>query len=148
MQPPASIKLSPGVPFACCLTVSPMSRKGVPASENDRLALCVFYCSARSSIAKGSRTLLEALRHLPLDVLDRSEFSIVGRPQDAKIAAQVRAAAENSSHLHFRETVRHSDALALIQEPDVMVCASSDETGRLTLIEAMPLGKAILMHQK
>lgn len=93
---------------------------------------------------KGQQTLLEALRHLPLDVLDRSEFLIVGRSHDAKLAAQVRAAAENSPHLHVRETVAHQDALALIQEADVMLCTSSDETGPLILIEAMALGKAIL----
>jgi len=93
---------------------------------------------------KGQQTLLEALRQLPPDVLDRSEFFVVGRPHDAKLAAEVRAAAETSSHLCFRETVAHGDALALIQEADVMVCASWDETGPLTLIEAMALGKAIL----
>ena len=93
---------------------------------------------------KGQQTLLEALRYLPRDVFDGSEFLIVGRPHDAKLAATIRAVAETSSHLHFRETVAHNDALALIQETDVMLCASSDETGPLTLIEAMALGKAIL----
>ena len=93
---------------------------------------------------KGQKTLLEALGYLPPDVLDRSEFLIVGRPHDAKLAAEVKAAAEISPHLYFRETVAHRDALALIQEADVMICASWDETGPLTLIEAMALGKAIL----
>ncbi|MBO0694595.1 MAG: glycosyltransferase, partial [Verrucomicrobia bacterium] len=58
---------------------------------------------------KGQSTLLEALRHLPLDVLDRSEFLIVGRPHDAKVVAEVRAAAENSAYLQYRETVAHQD---------------------------------------
>jgi GT2 family glycosyltransferase/glycosyltransferase involved in cell wall biosynthesis len=93
---------------------------------------------------KGQQTLLQAVRCLPPDVLDRSEFLIVGRPNDAKLAADVRRAAEGSPHIRFRETVAHNDALALIQETDVMLCASSDETGPLTLIEAMALGKPIL----
>ena len=93
---------------------------------------------------KGQKILLEALRHLPREMLNRSEFLIVGRPQDVKLAAEVRAAAESSSHLRFRETVTHSDALALIREAHVMICASWDETGPLTLIEAMAMGKAIL----
>jgi len=93
---------------------------------------------------KGQQTLLEAVRRLPPDVLDRSEFLIVGRPNDAKLAADVRTAAEASPHIRFRETVGHNDALVLIQETDVMLCASWDETGPLTLIEAMALGKAIL----
>ena len=93
---------------------------------------------------KGQQTLLEAVRRLSPDVLDRSEFLIVGRPHDAKVAAEVRTAAEASPHIRFRETVAHNDAITLIQETDVMLCASSDETGPLTLIEAMALGKAIL----
>ena len=93
---------------------------------------------------KGQQTLLEAVRRLPPDVLDRSEFLIVGRPNDAKLAADVRSAAEASPHIRYRETVAHNDALALIRETDVMLCASSDETGPLTLIEAMALGKAVL----
>ena len=40
---------------------------------------------------KGQQTLLEAVRRLPPDVLDRSEFLIVGRPNDAKLAADVRS---------------------------------------------------------
>jgi Glycosyltransferase len=93
---------------------------------------------------KGQKTLLGALHHLSPDVLDRSEFLIVGRSHDAKLAAEIRAAAESSSHLRFHEAVTHSDALALIREADVMVCASWDETGPLTMIEAMALGKPIL----
>jgi GT2 family glycosyltransferase/glycosyltransferase involved in cell wall biosynthesis len=93
---------------------------------------------------KGQQALLEALRHLPPDVLDRSQFLIVGRAHDAKLAADIRAAAKTSSHLCFREAVAHSDALALIQESDVILCTSWDETGPLTLIEAMARGKAIL----
>src|SRR5262249_16204978 len=93
---------------------------------------------------KRQKILLEALRHLPKKMLNRSEFLIVGRPQDAKLAAEIRAAAEISSHLRFRETVTHSDALELVREAHVMVCASWDETGPLTLIEAMALAKAIL----
>ncbi len=41
-------------------------------------------------------------------------------------------------------TVTHSDAIALIREADVMICVSLDETGPLTLIEAMALRKAVL----
>jgi len=93
---------------------------------------------------KGQQTLLEALRYLPLDVLECCKFLIVGRPHDAKFAAQVRAAAENSAHLQYRETVGHQNALGLIEETDVMLCTSFDETGPLVLIEAMALGKTIL----
>jgi GT2 family glycosyltransferase/glycosyltransferase involved in cell wall biosynthesis len=114
------------------------------SSQEPRVGRLRFLLLGTIEHRKGQPTLLEALRYLPLDVLDRSEFLIVGRPHDAKLAAQVRAAAENSAHLQYHETVGHQDALALIQETDVMLCASSDETGPLILIEAMALGKPIL----
>jgi len=118
--------------------------QGLAAEREPRVGPLRFLLLGTIEHRKGQQTLLEALRHVPSDVLDRSEFLIVGRPHDAKLAAEVRAAAESSSHLHFRETVAHRDALGLIREADVMVCASWDETGPLCLIEAMALGKAIL----
>jgi glycosyltransferase involved in cell wall biosynthesis/GT2 family glycosyltransferase len=91
---------------------------------------------------KGQETLLRALDRLPRPILEQTLFQIVGRPHDVKIAAQVRAA--KSSYLHFSESISHEEAMALIGQADVMICASRDETGPLTLIEAMVFGKPIL----
>jgi GT2 family glycosyltransferase/glycosyltransferase involved in cell wall biosynthesis len=93
---------------------------------------------------KGQQTFLEALRRLPADVLGGSEFLIVGRPLDARIAAEIRGAEETFPSLVYRESVSHADALGLIGGVDVMVCASWEETGPLTLIEGLALGKALL----
>ena len=115
----------------------------MPASENDRSGPLRFLLLGTIEHRKGQRTLLEALRHLPLDVLDRSEFLIVGRPHDAKLAAESEPL--RKIHLTF-SFAKQSDITkhSLIQETDVMLCTSSDETGPLTLIEAMALGKPIL----
>ena len=93
---------------------------------------------------KGQEIFLEALRKLPRNVLERAHFQIVGRPNDLKITKQIEAAAAACSSLIVRSYVTHDDALALIQDADVMISASWDETGPLTLIEGMALGKAIL----
>ena len=93
---------------------------------------------------KGQQTFLEALRRLPADVLDACEFLIVGRPHDAKLADEIRRAAKNFTALVYEESVPHAEALGLIGGVDVMVCASWEETGPLTLIEGLALGKAIL----
>ena len=93
---------------------------------------------------KGQHTFVRAVRQLPRDVRERSEFLIVGRPHDAHLAEEVRAAAKSVSHLHYQESIPHANAMALIDGADVMVCASCDETGPLTLIEGMALGKPIL----
>jgi glycosyltransferase involved in cell wall biosynthesis len=118
--------------------------RGRSSGQERRVGPLRFLLLGTIEHRKGQQTLLEAVRRLPPDVLDRSEFLIVGRPQDAKLAADVRTSAEASPHIRFREAVGHNDALVLIQETDVMLCASWDETGPLTLIEAMALGKAIL----
>jgi glycosyltransferase involved in cell wall biosynthesis len=93
---------------------------------------------------KGQQTFVRAVRQLPRDVRERSEFLIVGRPHDAHLAEEVRAAAKSVSHLRYQESIPHANAIALIHGADVMVCASCDETGPLTLIEGMALGKPIL----
>ncbi|PYK70574.1 MAG: hypothetical protein DME44_10800 [Verrucomicrobia bacterium] len=93
---------------------------------------------------KGQQTFVRAVRQLPHDVRERSEFLIVGRPHDTHLAEEVRAAAKSVSHLHYQESIPHANAMALIHNADVMVCASCDETGPLTLIEGMALGKPIL----
>jgi glycosyltransferase involved in cell wall biosynthesis len=54
------------------------------------------------------------------------------------------AAASKTSYLTYGESVSPEEALALIRDADVIVCASWDETGPLILMEALALGKAIL----
>ena len=93
---------------------------------------------------KGQQTFLEALRRLPAEVLNVCEFLIVGRPHDATLADEIRRAAKNFTALVYEESVSHAEALGLIGEVDVMACASWEETGPLTLIEGLALGKAIL----
>ena len=93
---------------------------------------------------KGQQTFVRAVRELPRDVREGSEFLIVGRPHDARLAEEVRAAAKSVSHLHYKESMPHANAMELIRGADVMVCTSRDETGPLTLIEGMALGKPIL----
>jgi GT2 family glycosyltransferase/glycosyltransferase involved in cell wall biosynthesis len=93
---------------------------------------------------KGQEVFLEALRKLPQNVLAKAQFQIVGRPNDLKITREIEAAAAACSFLTFRRCVTHDDALGLIRDADVMVSSSWDETGPLTLIEGMALGKAVL----
>jgi O-antigen biosynthesis protein len=93
---------------------------------------------------KGQEVFLEALQKLPGNVLERAHFYIVGRPNDLKITRQIEAAAAACPSLNFRSYVTHDDALILIRDADVMVSASWDETGPLTLMEGMAMGKAIL----
>lgn len=93
---------------------------------------------------KGQQVFLEALKNLPEDVLKNAHFQIVGRPHDPAITSEVIAAAQDSPYLTYGEGVSPAEALALIGDTDVMVCASWDETGPLILMEALALGKVVL----
>jgi GT2 family glycosyltransferase/glycosyltransferase involved in cell wall biosynthesis len=117
---------------------------GLPLAPKRRAGPLRFLLLGTIEHRKGQQTLLEALRQLSPEVLDRCEFFIVGRSNDTKLAAEIRAATETLSHLRFYEALPHDQALGLINDADVMICASLDETGPLTLIEAMALGKTIV----
>ena len=93
---------------------------------------------------KGQQLLLEALRNLSDDVLQKARFRIVGRAHDPAITEEIKRAGQKSSYLSYEDGVSPDAALALIRDTDVMLCASWDETGPLILMEALALGKPIL----
>ena len=93
---------------------------------------------------KGQQLLLEALRKLSDDVLQKTRFRIVGRAHDPAITEEIKRAGQKSSYLSYEDGVSPDAALALIRDTDVMLCASWDETGPLILMEALALGKPIL----
>jgi glycosyltransferase involved in cell wall biosynthesis len=93
---------------------------------------------------KGQLVVLKALQQLPADVRGRIQFDIVGRPHDVAIADKIRAAADGVDYLTYREGVSPEEAHALIAETDVVVSASTDETGPIILMEALAYGKPIL----
>ena len=93
---------------------------------------------------KGQRVFLKALRALPDEVRERAEFQIIGRPHDSAIASEIKEAAQKYGQLSYRESLTHEEALAAIQNSDVMISASWDETGPLILMEALALGKPIV----
>jgi len=93
---------------------------------------------------KGQQLLLEALRKLSDEVLQKTRFRIVGRAHDPAITEEIKRAGQKSSYLSYEDGVSPDAALALIRDIDVMLCASWDETGPLILMEALALGKPIL----
>ena len=93
---------------------------------------------------KGQQLLLEALRKLSDEVLQKTRFRIVGRAHDPAITEEIKRAGQKSSYLSYEDGVSPDAALALIRDTDVMLCASWDETGPLILMEALALGKPIL----
>ncbi len=93
---------------------------------------------------KGQKVFLEAWSQLSDVVRQKARCEVVGRPHDAALAEEIRAAAAADPSLTYRESVTHSEALALIRAADVMLSTSWDETGPLISIEALALGTPIL----
>jgi glycosyltransferase involved in cell wall biosynthesis len=61
-----------------------------------------------------------------------------------EFAGKVAKAAEGLKNLSIDNEVSHADALDLLRQCHVLVCASRDEAMPMTIMEAMSLGKAII----
>lgn len=82
---------------------------------------------------KGQRTVLEAIRRLPVNV--RPNYLLIGEgPQREQLEEE---AASLSSPVHFTGSVSHSDVFSYLKSTDVMALPSTDEAFGLAYIEAM-----------
>jgi glycosyltransferase involved in cell wall biosynthesis len=93
---------------------------------------------------KGQDVFVEAVRQLRPEVQSKTEFKIVGRMMVPEFAAKVANAATGLKNLSLDTEVSHADALELLRQCDVLVCASRDEAMPMTIMEAMSLGKVIV----
>jgi O-antigen biosynthesis protein len=93
---------------------------------------------------KGQDIFVEAVRYLPAESQDLTEFKIVGRMMVPEFAVKVAQAAKGLKNLSIDDEVSHADALDLLRQCHVLVCASRDEAMPMTIMEAMSLGKAII----
>lgn len=94
---------------------------------------------------KGQLVLLEALKQLPREQLSGAEFKIVGRAHESEIAQEIAQAAKGSAWLTLVDSaVSSQEAANMIAAADVIISASSDETGPFVLMEGAALGKALL----
>ena len=125
-------------------------RSGIPdiAMATERRSMNVdrlrFVLLGSLEPRKGQDIFVEALQQLPPDLQSRAEFKIVGRVMASEFAAKVSAAAQGMKGLSIDSEVSHAEALEVLRQSDVLVCASRDEAMPMTMIEAMSLGKAII----
>lgn len=93
---------------------------------------------------KGQDVLLEAVAQLPEEAKARSRFRIAGRELDQPFSQALRERAAQFNNIQLLGALNHDEALRLLTQTDVLVCASRDETMPIVLLEAMSLGKAII----
>lgn len=95
---------------------------------------------------KGQDLLVEAVRRLPKNILDRIEVCFVGRDDDpvrTEYVAQLKRRAAGFP-IQFCGEVLRDEALARMAASDIFVCTSTEETGPLVVYEAMALGKPVV----
>src|SRR3954452_7941307 len=69
---------------------------------------------------------------------------MAGRVLDAAFYAELQSAVARFPEVKLIDAVDHAGALRLLNEADVLVLPSRDETMRIAILEAMGLGKAVI----
>lgn len=93
---------------------------------------------------KGQDVLLEAVGKLEPALRARCRFKMAGRALDPEFHRRLRAASAAFPEVEMISAVNHDEALRLLNETDVLVLPSRDETIPIALVEALALRKAVI----
>ena len=96
---------------------------------------------------KGQDVLLESIAMLPDDIRSQFEVYLVGRALEQTYYRALAKRFKNLKNVHFVGEVNHPTALAYLQAADVFALPSRDEVLPLILLEAMALGKGIVVSR-
>ena len=110
-----------------------------PASEKMR-----FLTLGSFEARKGQDVLAEAIQKLDAATRARCEFKMAGRVLDEQFYFDLKKAVAGFPEIELIDALEHSDALRLLNETDVLVLPSRDETMPIAILEAMSLGKAVI----
>ena len=93
---------------------------------------------------KGQDVLLEAIHRLEPATRQRCVFRMAGRVLDAEFYDALKKRGADLDQVELIDALDHASALALLNETDVVVLPSRDETMPIVILEAMGLGKAVI----
>jgi glycosyltransferase involved in cell wall biosynthesis len=91
--------------------------------------------------------LLESIAMLPNDIRSRIEVFLVGRVLEQAYYQALAKRFKDLKNVHFIGEVNHPTALAYLHAADVFALPSRDEVLPLILLEAMALGKGIVVSR-
>jgi GT2 family glycosyltransferase/glycosyltransferase involved in cell wall biosynthesis len=111
------------------------------ASESERIR---FLTLGSFEPRKGQDILAEAIARLDPATLERCSFKLAGRVLDKAFYAELRSAVGGFPQVELIEALDHSSALTLLNETDIVVLPSRDETMPIVILEAMGLSKAVI----
>lgn len=113
----------------------------LPAAPGDRLR---FLTLGSFEPRKGQDILAEAIARLDRATRERCHFKMAGRVLDEAFYGQLQNAVAGLNEVELIDALDHADALKLLNETDVLVLPSRDETMPIAILEAMGLGKAVI----
>ena len=93
---------------------------------------------------KGQDVLADAIGKLDDATRARCRFKMAGRVLDEQFYFELQTASAGFPEVELIDALNHSDALRLLNETDVLVLPSRDETMPIAILEAMGLGKAVI----
>jgi glycosyltransferase involved in cell wall biosynthesis len=93
---------------------------------------------------KGQDVLVEAIRQLNAATSVRCAFKMAGRVLDQAFYDELQTRVAGLDHVELIDALDHSSALTLLNDTDVVVLPSRDETMPIVILEAMGLGKAVV----
>ena len=93
---------------------------------------------------KGQDVLAEAIRKLDSATRARRVFKMAGRVLDEAFYGKLQNGLAGLDNVELIEALDHASALTLLNETDVVVLPSRDETMPIVILEAMGLGKTVI----
>lgn len=115
------------------------ARDPVPAK-----ATIVFSIFGSIEPRKGQDVLLKAIRLLGDKVGGKATFNFIGRTLNERWAINVKNLAEDLASVSFRGAVSHEEYVELMENSDVIVCPSRDDTLPLVTLDALGMGKVLI----
>ncbi|MEY2509864.1 MAG: hypothetical protein QOE26_627 [Verrucomicrobiota bacterium] len=93
---------------------------------------------------KGQDVLAEAVSKMDGATRERCSFKMAGRVLDEAFYDELKMTLSDLGQVKLIDALDHASALTLLNETDVVVLPSRDETMPIVILEAMGLGKAVI----
>ena len=111
------------------------------SSESERIR---FLTLGSFEPRKGQDVLAEAISKMDGATRERCAFKMAGRVLDDEFYDELKMAVADLEQVELIDALDHASALTLLNETDVLVLPSRDETMPIAILEAMGLGKAVV----
>ena len=112
-------------------------------SQPQNHAIC-FVTLGSFEPSKGQDVLLEAIHKFDPETRRRTSFKMAGRVLNTEFFEKLKSRAEGLANTQLIEALDHSEATALLNQADAVVCPSRDATMPIVILEATGLGKGVI----